>query len=652
MTEKAGQDKGDRHDLPTLLPSPKPRVCAREKVANAALDAASRSQIIRIKRNKFSMKDNWNILAKLLDTPGASDPPADEDKQSKSDVSTEPAKSSIDAIPAGASEEHDADKNAETKNVEPKASKSGSILDALKAKIPPQILPGFGSSNDDDAEPAKATDSLTAASDASGSEPVTEPGNEVPNSDSESAPAEGTDNTSADAEVEDNLGGWSDLASELGIEEVPEPQQAVAHEPQADRSDSETKPKSKREKRSHSRKKTTGFAKGLGFEDDEDQSDQIQAELDSEDESFDDPLASPSAFGDMKETSKAADRPEQAHRRERGDDREDGRARRRSPRERRERDTQEGEKSQSRFDTPQSRTETEASSRADGRGKHRGNAQENSDEIGDSKSRGRRGRRRGTRQQISEAELDRLDEGEASHTRQADSHDEDQRPRRRRGRRSEQSPDASMDSRNEKRGRQQRDDDTENEDNEFGDFGADIRSETKDVSSDEDAPRSRSRRRGRRGRGRGRERAEQNNRDQDTDTLDNSDTQDDPLLSTSAFGDDQDDRSQNRRGRRGDRTRDRGESSDKRENSRGRSSSRSRNDDSIRNDDDEPRARRGRGNRSREDASDDEPRRKRSNVPTWLETVELLVEANIENHKNSKSGKNSGGRGRGGGRRR
>ena len=149
------------------------------------------------------MKDNWNILAKLLDTPGA-DPPADENKQSKSDVSTEPAKSSIEAIPAGASEEHDTDKNAETKNVEPKASKSGSILDALKAKIPPQILPGFGSSNDDDAEPAKETDSLTAASDASGSESVTEPGNEV-----QTTPAEGTDNTSADAEAEDNLGGWS-----------------------------------------------------------------------------------------------------------------------------------------------------------------------------------------------------------------------------------------------------------------------------------------------------------------------------------------------------------------------------------------------------------------------------------------------------------
>ena len=35
--------------------------------------------------------------------------------------------------------------------------------------------------------------------------------------------------------------------------------------------------------------------------------------------------------------------------------------------------------------------------------------------------------------------------------------------------------------------------------------------------------------------------AEQNDRDQDTDTRDNSDTEDDPLLSTSAFGDDQDD---------------------------------------------------------------------------------------------------------------
>ena len=43
--------------------------------------------------------------------------------------------------------------------------------------------------------------------------------------------------------------------------------------------------------------------------------------------------------------------------------------------------------------------------------------------------------------------------------------------------------------------------------------------------------------------------------------------------------------------------------------------------------------------------------RRRANVPTWLETVELLVNANIENHKKPNKG-GGGGRGRGGGRRR
>ena len=47
--------------------------------------------------------------------------------------------------------------------------------------------------------------------------------------------------------------------------------------------------------------------------------------------------------------------------------------------------------------------------------------------------------------------------------------------------------------------------------------------------------------------------------------------------------------------------------------------------------------------RDREDSESDETRGKRGNVPTWLETVELLVDANIENHKNSKGG--GGGRG-------
>jgi hypothetical protein len=54
------------------------------------------------------------------------------------------------------------------------------------------------------------------------------------------------------------------------------------------------------------------------------------------------------------------------------------------------------------------------------------------------------------------------------------------------------------------------------------------------------------------------------------------------------------------------------------------------------------RPRGGRG-RDRDQDGNGEATRQRHNVPTWIDTVELLVNANIENHK-----KNKGGRGRGG----
>ena len=115
----------------------------------------------------------------------------------------------------------------------------------------------------------------------------------------------------------------------------------------------------------------------------------------------------------------------------------------------------------------------------------------------------------------------------------------------------------------------------------------------------------------------------------------------DPLHSSSAFGDDHEDEvatEEPRRGRRGSRSRDQEDDSGTRESSRRRSSGNSRsdedsrrNDRNDRNDDDEPRPRRGRGGRNREESDGDDSRRKRSHVPTWLETVELLVDANIEN---------------------
>ena len=94
----------------------------------------------------MNMKDNWNILARLLDTPAASDPPVEEEKEPTAE-NAEPADSASpsDATqPNAATESDSADGPAAASAPE----KTGSILDALKAKIPPQILPGFGSFSD------------------------------------------------------------------------------------------------------------------------------------------------------------------------------------------------------------------------------------------------------------------------------------------------------------------------------------------------------------------------------------------------------------------------------------------------------------------------------------------------------------------------
>ena len=64
-------------------------------------------------------------------------------------------------------------------------------------------------------------------------------------------------------------------------------------------------------------------------------------------------------------------------------------------------------------------------------------------------------------------------------------------------------------------------------------------------------------------------------------------------------------------------------------------------------DDDRTRESRARRNRTRGDEELGDPQERRIDVPTWMETVTVFVDANIENHKKTKGG----GRGRGGRRR-
>jgi hypothetical protein len=78
------------------------------------------------------------------------------------------------------------------------------------------------------------------------------------------------------------------------------------------------------------------------------------------------------------------------------------------------------------------------------------------------------------------------------------------------------------------------------------------------------------------------------------------------------------------------------------------SSSRSgREDAEIDDDDDRTRESRARRNRARVDDETGDNQGQRGSVPTWIETVTVFVDANMENHKKTKGG----GRGRGGRRR-
>ena len=222
--------------------------------------------------------DNWNFLAKLLDTPGSADPPAEEQQETDSTTA-----------------KNDADSAAGEDSPAPKAKQptreSGKtrLLDALKAKIPPNILPGFGTaSSDQEEKPASPDPQLESVSKstkaAASSVSAVEDG---PNKE----PADSTENAS-----QENLGGWNDVASELGIEETVErdaPRPVQRNPSQLDQKSAATK------KARPAKKKSSEFATGLGFDTEEEQTEEEEAEPQlAPDKSNTDPLASASAFGE------------------------------------------------------------------------------------------------------------------------------------------------------------------------------------------------------------------------------------------------------------------------------------------------------------------------------------------------------------------
>ena len=248
----------------------------------------------------MTMKDNWNILAKLLDTPGSSEPPA-EAKQESKPASTEPADSATSSE-STKSAQTDAAPSTPAPTTASAPSKAGSILDALKAKIPPQILPGFGSSN---AAARSGTDKKTSATE---SVPATQTvAAEVPESvatprthdDSAEASSEEpdgqSDDPSASEGASEGAGGWSDLVSELGIDEPPEPKQEAPRAPRARRTESAPKSATRGSSGSE-QKKSAGFATGLGLDGAEPEQEEPQDTTPTE-ASSEDPLASASAFG-------------------------------------------------------------------------------------------------------------------------------------------------------------------------------------------------------------------------------------------------------------------------------------------------------------------------------------------------------------------
>ncbi len=193
----------------------------------------------------------------------------------------------------------------------------------------------------------------------------------------------------------------------------------------------------------------------------------------------------------------------------------------------------------------------------------------------------------------------------------------------------------------------------EDEDNEEEEpFGMGVVDES---GEDETTARGRSRRRGRRGRGRSGGRSEPQDRGAEERRTARAaeptpDTAPEPI-GESAFDDDHEDDEEVEVIRRGRRRRSRRDRGGEEERATGEPDVDIEDEgpgERDRGDSERGSASRGRRrSATRRDETDEPPKRK--NVPTWLDTVALFVDSNLENHK--KSGRGGGSRGRSGRRR-
>lgn len=567
--------------------------------------------------------DHWNFLANLLGTPGSSQP-----------ASKSASKSAVDKPEAGKEKEL-TPAPARTETRPPAAGDQPApaveeVLEALQSAVPPAVLPGFSTPS------ARSPQS--------------------PSSFGENRPAAAASDQAEDLGTSRIDSAWSDLANELGIQPAAPPTRQETRQQEASPArsvkpqDSHLKPK----------KRTGGFGQGLGVdlgpaeeedaepaellrggkekkreerEEPEEEEDEFAADLEAEldededlvDELVDDlveDIDDDEPWGlDREEWGLSGDRGRREHgpepARGGGSERDDSTRR---PRGRSERQPRSGAQSAQ-------RPESVSSARSPGR---RERPQEASGPPVDDESRPRRQVRQGARQRITEEELDRGGPPAARRGAAAEERGDHGRSRGP-GRDRREEPAA--------RGGAETRDREAAEPEELDEFGAGIPREVRE--GDEEAPRARSRRRGRRGKGRGRRREGELERGEATSP------ELDALVPESPFDDDHEDDLEVETLRRGRRHGLPERSREDRDGDRER----------PRVSEEEPsRARRPRSEQAAaaDEEDDDEaavsPRR-RGNIPTWIETVEILVNANIENHKKSRGSNGGGGRGRGGRRR-
>ncbi len=645
--------------------------------------------------------DHWNFLANLLGTPGpAKSQEEKKNKQPSSDqgedntiaspspesqIASDGPSNSGEMLKTPPVEEPDVTEELVTASspadetdpsIEPESGKKitrEDVLDALTSTTPPKVLPGFGAPEESEEETSleqitNSTDSSaipeheTASQAGSNETSSTSP----PQEDSlsqEKAQVETVDQPgNSEENGEDTDDSWGHLAEDIGFtprdseQPATSPKKSGASQLSAESVavDSMTAPVTENQKRktkqnsprrSSRKESASGFGAGVGFEiEDDNQGDETgerernpltsqdgeaELELPGGWATFSDKDSEPSGSkntveeepqrstnqGSSRANEKANQRQSDRRRRYRDDD-EDGGVRSKPPR------TRGG---------TNERQQRESGDRDEGQAesleKDRRSNQQDDGHSGDSRKRRHRGRR-GARQRMSEEDIQQLDEvvdhdsGESNNEGDSERsrHDDRRRGGRRRNRdRYEATGDESS-------RKSQQSDDPELE----ADSEVEFRSEESDH---EDSAPNRGRRRGRRGRGGRRRRGEGVDKDaisQDSDTL----------QSASAFDDDHEDdheieeiRHEQRGGSR-NRRRDQDDSDSGGENRRSR---RRRATDS---DPSEERPTRGRKDRDAENSR--ETRGKRTTIPSWIDTIDLLVNANIENHKKTKTNRGRG----------